>query len=203
MKRILVVLLILCGSCSALDLGVFGPTYLIKELDAFDWIVNQRLPELERNGEIDKMNAKLQKQSQIRIENPRGITLPQATSMRLKKVSLIYTLPRDVSDAKGRILFKKGTSVNPADVLPESNTTLVFIDGNIDSQVNFALKQLKKNNFTKVVLVAGRPLELMRNLGASIYFDQYQRLTDRFGIRALPAKVHRQKSELIIEEVVI
>lgn len=203
MVKILLVWLILCGNCVAQNLGVFGPTYLISEVDAFEWIVQQKLPELERNGEIDKMNAKLQKQSQFRVENPIGATLPQATAPRLKYQSLIYTLTRDIRDAKGRVIFKKGVSVNPADVLPESNKTLLFIDGNNKAQVDYAIKQLAMNNFIKIVLVSGRPLELMRKHKVNIYFDQHQSLVERFEITKLPAKVYRQKSNLVIEEMVI
>lgn len=203
MVKILLVWLILCGNCVAQNLGVFGPTYLIAEVDAFEWIVQQKLPELERNGEIDKMNAKLQQQSQFRVENPVGATLPQATAPHLKYQSLIYTLSRDIKDAKGRVLFKKGASVNPSQVLPESNKTLLFIDGNNKAQVDFAVEQLANNSFIKIVLVAGRPLELMRKHKVNIYFDQHQRLVERFEITKLPAKVYRQKSNLVIEEVVI
>ena len=203
MKKILLVWLLLCGNAYTKDLGIYGPTYKIGEIDAFDWIVNQRLPELERNGAIDKMNTKLQKQAQLVIENPRGATLPQAGKPSRKTQSLIYTLQRDVKDASGRILFKKGTSVGPADVLPESNKTLLFIDGDFERQVNFALNELAKNKLTKIVLVKGAPLELMRTLKVNVYFDQHQRLINKFAITNLPAKVYRQKNELIIEEVVI
>ena len=172
-------------------------------MDAFEWIIHNRLPELDRKGEIEKMNKKLQKQSQFRIENPSGIVLPQAITSSLKYQSLIYTLSRDVLDAKGRVLFKKGTSVNPANMLPESCKTLLFIDGNKEAQVTFAFKEIKKNNFIKIVLVSGRPLELMRKHNINIYFDQHHRLVDRFEITALPTKVYRKKSQLVIEEVVI
>ncbi len=203
MRKILLVWLLLSGSVMAKNLGIYGPTYKIAEMDAFDWIVNQRLPELERNGEIDKMNAKLREKSQDRIENPKGIRLPKATKNSHKTQSLVYTLPRDVKDAANRVLFKKGTTVRPEDVLPDSNKTLLFIDGEDLAQVNFALLELKKNNFLKIVLVNGYPLELMRKCGVNIYFDQHQKLIDRFEINALPAKVYRRKSSLIIEEMVI
>lgn len=203
MRKILLVSLLLCGSLQAKDLGVFGPTYKISEDDAFEWIVNQRLPELERTGEIDKMNDKLAQKSRERIENPRGVHLPQAKVARKRLLSLVYTLPRDVLDAKGRVLFKKGASSKPEDILPESKKTLLFIDGNSKSQVDYALAEASANKFIKIVLVAGHPLELMRNTNIAIYFDQEQRLITRFDIQALPTKVYRQKSDLIIEEVVI
>jgi hypothetical protein len=71
----------LCGSAGAANLGIYGPTYKILETDAFDWIVNQRLPMLEANGAIDKMNTRLQQRGQSTIENPRGAVLPQATKL--------------------------------------------------------------------------------------------------------------------------
>lgn len=203
MKKILLALIILCGNSYAKDLGVYGPTYLIAEKDAFDWIVKERLPELQRSGEIDKMNAKLQENSRYRIENPKGAQLPEVKSARIRYKSLVYTLPRDVKDAKGRVLFKKGISVNPSEVLPESNKELLFIDGTSSKQVNYAISKYKMNNFIKIVLVTGSPLELMRKHKTVIFFDQHQRLVDRFDIQALPTKVYRQKSDLVIEEVVI
>lgn len=203
MKKILLVWLILCGSAHSKNLGILGPTYLIKEVDAYEWIVNQRLPELEQSGEIDKMHKKLQDKARLRVENPRGAHLPLATKVRVRRQSLIYTLTRDVFDAKGHMLFSKGTAANPADILPESKKMLLFIDGSSISQVKYAIDEHRQNNFLKIVLVAGKPLELMREHGLTFYFDQHQRLIDRFQIKALPAKVYRQKSELVIEEVVL
>lgn len=203
MKKILLVWLLLCGSANAKDLGIFGPTYNILEADGYEWIVNQRLPELEQSGEIDKMHKKLQDKSRLRVENPNGVHLPLATKVKVKRQSLIYTLTSDVLDAKGRMLFNKGKTVNPADILPESNKTLLFIDGSFINQVKFAIKEHKQNNFLKIVLVTGKPLELMREHGLTFYFDQHQRLIDRFQIKTLPAKVYREKSDLIIEEVVM
>jgi conjugal transfer pilus assembly protein TraW len=203
MKKILLALLILCGNTQATNLGVFGPTYLIKEMDAFEWIVNKRLPELEQAGEIDKMNEKFAKNSRHRIENPKGVYLPQVKIARTRLQSLIYTLPGDIKDAKGRVLFEKGAKINPSNVLPESNKTLLFIDGNSQCQVNYALKEVAANKFIKIVLVSGRPLELMRNAKITIYFDQEQRLINKFKVVLLPTKIYRQKSNLVIEEVEI
>src|SRR5437879_5141592 len=90
MKKILLVLLILSGSSFAKDLGVYGPTYLIAEKDAFEWITNERLPELERTGEIDKMQMKLQENSRLRIEHPVGAHLPTATKARIRNKSLVF-----------------------------------------------------------------------------------------------------------------
>ena len=203
MKKILLVLLTLCGSASAQNLGIFGPTYKIAEVDAFEWIVNVRLPELQQSGEIDNMHKKLQDKSKFKVENPKGTHLPAATKVKVRRQSLIYTLTRDVFDAKGRMLFNKGKTANPADILPESKKVLLFIDGSSLNQVKFAIQEHKQNNFLKIVLVTGKPLELMREHGLTFYFDQHQRLIDRFQIKALPAKVYRQKSELVIEEVVL
>jgi conjugal transfer pilus assembly protein TraW len=195
--------LLLCGNAHSKNLGVFGPTYLIKEMDAFEWIVNKKLPELERSGVIDKMNMRLAENSRNRIENPKGILLPQATIMKKRLQPLIYTLARDIKDADGHVLFKKGTTTRPSDILPNSKKMLLFIDGNSKQQVNYALKQLDLNKSIKIVLVSGQPLELMRFTKIVIYFDQAQRLINRFLIKALPAKVYREESNLIIEEIVI
>lgn len=203
MKKILLVWLILCGSLQAKDLGDFGPTYLIREVDAFEWIINHRLPELEKTGAVDAMNKKLLDKSRKRIENPKGVSLPQVKIANKRLQSLLYILPKNIKDAKGHVLFAKGKTVNPTDFFPESKKTLLFIDGSSKQQVDYALGQLSNNKFIKIVLVCGQPLELMRTTKSVIYFDQEQSLVQRFAIKAVPTKIYREKSNLIIEEIVI
>jgi conjugal transfer pilus assembly protein TraW len=201
MQIILLALLTLCGNALAADLGSYGPIFLIKERDAYDWIVNGRLKELEESGEMDRIQQKMQENAKNRIENPQGFSLPSATKSNYKVKSLAYIAPKDIFDSAGKVLFHKGTRVEPNDLLPESNKMLIFFDGDNEKQVAYALQQLKKSSFTKVVLVSGKPLEFMRTHDVKVYFDQQQLLINKFEINALPAKVYRKGSNLIVEEV--
>lgn len=55
----------------------------------------------------------------------------------------------------------------------------------------------------KVILVAGRPLELEDQLQHKIYFDQAGVLTSKFGIQFVPAIVEQEGKELKIVEICI
>ena len=51
------------------------------------------------------------------------------------------------------------------------------------------------------MLLAGRPLDLMRTHGRPFFFDQRGRLSKRFGLRATPSLVAAEGSMLRITEV--
>ena len=53
----------------------------------------------------------------------------------------------------------------------------------------------------KIVLLAGRPLELMREHRRPFYFDQGGRLAARFGLRVTPSLVAQDGTRLRITEI--
>lgn len=203
MKKILLVLLTLSSSVQANVIGTFGPIYKIAEPDLYEWIVKERLPEMQRNGEIERIQTEMKHNAQKAIDAPRGITLPLADAYSRRELVLDNTVPNDIKNHKGETIIAKGTRVKYEDVLPESSKTLIFIDGDDDNQMCYAINEAKTNVFTKIVLVNGKLTELMREHDRYFYFDQQQFLINKFGIKRLPSKVHREKSSLIIEEVSI
>ena len=54
---------------------------------------------------------------------------------------------------------------------------------------------------SKIVLLAGRPLDLARRHGRPFFFDQGGRLAARFGLVATPSLVTREGSHLRITEI--
>lgn len=203
MRVIFMVWLILSSSAFAKNLGVFGPAYNILERDAYEWLVNNRLKDVAVVGKIKQLESEMSNTARARIENPKGAKLPNATKYYRREIGLENTLPVDIKDASGKTLFKKGSAVKFEDVVPESKMTLLFIDGDNYSQVRFACSELNANGHVKIVLVSGRPLKLMRDLKVNFYFDQGQALINKFGIRRLPVRIHREKSRLVVEEMAI
>lgn len=203
MKVIFMVWLILSSSAFAKNLGVFGPTYNILERDAYDWLVNNRLNDVAVVDKVKQLESEMSKTARVRIENPKGAKLRHATKYYRREIGLTNTLPVDIKTANGKTLFKKGTSVKFEDVVPESKMTLLFIDGDDNRQVQFAINELNANKFIKIVLVNGKPLKLMRDLNVNFYFDQGQALINKFGIQRLPTRIHREQSKLIVEELAI
>ncbi|WP_375326305.1 hypothetical protein [Candidatus Tisiphia endosymbiont of Nemotelus uliginosus] len=55
----------------------------------------------------------------------------------------------------------------------------------------------------KIILIAGKPLELERMLKYKIYFDQFGTLTSKFGIKFAPAIVEQESRALKIVEICI
>ena len=90
-----------------------------------------------------------------------------------------------------------GTRVNPLE-----RTTLVrdllFVDGRREAEVAWALGHARP---AKIVLLAGRPLELMREHRRPFYFDQGGRLAARFGLRFTPSLVAQAGTRLRITEI--
>jgi conjugal transfer pilus assembly protein TraW len=56
---------------------------------------------------------------------------------------------------------------------------------------------------TRVILVKGAPLELMRRRKVQVYFDQAGTLSQHFGLTQVPAKIEREGSKLRILEVAL
>lgn len=62
-------------------------------------------------------------------------------------------------------------------------------------------KNASNSDGTKIVLTGGRPLELEREIGSPIYFDQAGELTTKFNISYVPAIVEQEGKYLKITEI--
>ena len=75
---------------------------------------------------------------------------------------------------------------------------LLFIDGRRAVEVAWALAH---EGPAKIVLLAGRPLELSRRHGRPFFFDQGGRLAARFALAATPSLVEQAGTRLRITEI--
>ena len=79
---------------------------------------------------------------------------------------------------------------------------LLFIDGRREAEIAWALGRIRAGGRpAKIVLLAGRPLDLARRHGKAVFFDQGGRLAARFGLNHTPALVEQAGSRLRITEV--
>ena len=78
---------------------------------------------------------------------------------------------------------------------------MLFIDGRREAEIAWALELAGAGDRpAKIVLLAGRPLELARRHGRPFFFDQGGRLARRLGLAFTPSLVRRDGAYLRIAE---
>ena len=181
----------------AKDLGVRGAVWPVAEPDLLARI-EARLASLEASGELARMRRDALDRAIERIEGPgrvEGIGPARVRRTRLFDPSI--TVERDIRTDDGTLIAAQGALINPLEVYPLTRD-LLFIDGARPTEVAWALGHDRP---ARIVLLAGRPLDLMRAHGRPFFFDQNGRLSKRFGLRATPSLVAAEGSMLRITEV--
>lgn len=196
---------------SAKDLGQYGQVFEIKEQDIIEYI-KDKLARMEISGEIDEHQRQIAKKLEHKIRTPDSVTsLTKATKDKARTFYYdpSYIVEETITDHLGNIIANKGEKINPLDQV-SLNSELIFIDGSDQAQVNFAIAKAKNKNKsalteansreTKIILVNGSPLELQENHNIWIYFDQNGYLTNKLGIKQVPALVRQVDKKLEIKE---
>ena len=188
---------LLHGTAVAKDLGVRGETWAIAEPDLLQ-VLEARLQELDRSGAMAAIEEEAQARVRARLETPAPVAgIAPATTLRSRLVDPSVVLDRDVRVPDGTVLASAGTRLNPLDHTPFSRD-LLFIDGRRDGEVAWALGHAGPST---IVLLAGRPLDLMRRHGRPFFFDQGGRLAARFGLAATPVLIEQAGRRLRLTEV--
>jgi conjugal transfer pilus assembly protein TraW len=207
----------LLNSAQAKNFGVHGTIYPIEEQDPIA-LIQQKLKEMEKRGELEQHNKKLQKKTKEAVERPKpaqGIT--KAKKSRIFYFDPTYVVKEDIRDHIGKIIYFKGTKINPLETVNLSYF-LLFIDGDDEQQKNWAKEKIQEacnngieskdfpqscpgGNIPKIILVKGAPLSLAEEWTMPVYFDQAGNLTKKLGIKHIPALVTQEKKLLRIEEI--
>jgi conjugal transfer pilus assembly protein TraW len=192
-EAVLMLVLMLPLATLAKDFGKAGSTFEVKE-EGFLEMIYRKLRLLD----IEKEQQKMQKTVVKKVETPNPVVgVEKATKNRSFTYDPTYTLEEDIYLPDGKVLHAKGTKINPLDQISMTKR-LVFIDARDGEQIDWLKKQASSGNFRendKLILVAGRPFEIGKELGREVYFDQLGLLTTKFGIKAVPAVVEQEKPE--------
>ena len=181
----------------AKDLGVRGTVWPIIEPDLLERI-EARLEALASSGDLDRMHRKALDRARERIEAPGHVEgIGPARVRRTRLLDPSVTVERDIRSHDGTLIAARGARINPLEVHPLTRD-LLFIDGGRPAEVAWALGHGRP---ARIVLLSGRPLDLMRAHGRPFFFDQNGRLSKRFGLRATPSLVAAEGSMLRITEV--
>ena len=183
----------------ARDYGQRGTVFPVIERDLLEQI-HSRLTQMERSGETARLNEDLKRRTIARVNRPDPVAgIVRASEARRWHFDPTITLAADIRGAKGELIHAAGTRVNPLDSVG-LRADLLFLDGDDPDQLTWALKQAAN---AKLILVKGAPLELMKARQRRFYFDQGGKLTERFGIRSVPARVRQQGRLLEISEIAL
>ena len=183
----------------AKDLGVHGATWAIAEPDLLVEI-ETRLSAMQRSGEMARIEAEARARARARLEQPEPVLgIAPAREAQTRLFDPAVTVARDIRLPDGTLIAAAGARVNPLDRHPLSRD-LLFVDGRREVEIVWALEHPGQ---AKIVLLAGRPLDLARRHGRPFFFDQDGRLAARFGLAATPSLVEQAGSKLRITEIPI
>jgi conjugal transfer pilus assembly protein TraW len=76
-----------------------------------------------------------------------------------------------------------------------------MIDGDDNSQIEWALLQEKTIGTATLILIKGPIMALRKKLDREIFFDQQGLICNRFLIKQVPARIQQQGKQLLIEEL--
>jgi conjugal transfer pilus assembly protein TraW len=199
---IIISALLLSINAKAKDFGVVGRTSEIKEIDAIEEIKG-KLSDMEARGELDEHNERMKKEVSDRIKSPKSLNLGRASEVREYEYDPSIEVKEDLKDARGIVFHRKGTKVNPLDVV-SMPYELIFFDGEDEDQLKYVIKKYEESEIKpKLILTGGSPVKLEEEYKLDFYFDQRGVLIKQLGIKAVPAIVMQDGKVLKIREVMV
>ena len=199
-KVFIFVVSVLLGAASiagSTDLGTFGATYPIVEKDLLE-----QFQEIIAHTDWAKKQEEVQKKTRNYIENYKPhdlVSLPVATKDDSFTVDMTWTLPMDIPDGKGGVIYPKGFTFNPlAHVYYQR--TLVFLDVSDKRQVDWlAASPFLKKIDAKILLTGGNYYEFVKKYKRQVFYAN-RKIIERLGIRAVPAVAVQQGTKMVVYE---
>jgi len=182
----------------ATDLGQLGTTYPIAE-DNLITVIQDSIQSQASSGELAQKQQHWRQKMISSANRPSGNTLAQAVEYRSFSIDPTYTLPEDLHDHLGRVVYPKGTRFNPLDIKPLTET-LCFIDATKPLQVQWIKRHCNEGAQFKRIVVNGAVAKTRKALKTRVYFDQHQVLAQFFHLQAVPAVVRQSGGLLHVEE---
>ena len=196
---IMLVAVIAALPATAKDLGVRGATWPVAEPDLLVEI-ETRLQEMQRSGALARLEEEARIRARLRLEEPEPVPgIAPATEERSRPFDPAIVVAQDIRTPDGTLIAAAGTRLDPLERMGLTRD-LIFVDGRREAEIAWALAHGRP---AKIVLLAGRPLDLMRRHRRPFFFDTGGRLAARFGIAATPTLVERDGSRLRLTEIPI
>jgi conjugal transfer pilus assembly protein TraW len=206
-----------------------GETRVSRGLPGFDWMSKQDAGDLGQKGQvfgisepdmIEEMQRRMKeydwaKEKKHAMDNFWGnqkddVNLPGAEENNERSIDTSIVSTKDIFHPDGRLIIKKGQSINPQALMPMRNVYILF-DATDKRQVEIAKKMgddmLSKQKpviylFSKMNTEKGwgHYNETASLMNAPIYKIN-KTIIERFKIRALPSLVEGQGNKVLVREI--
>lgn len=187
----LAIMFIAASPAYALVVGWQGVTYPIKERDLLE-IIQEKAAKID----MQALETKLQDEIREQVENFKPLDavlgLPPARETRQYRVDLTYTVPQNITDMKGNIIYPAGHKVNPLKIMADQGLHYPFMLLTINAERKeelewFAASELN-NPRVKLLITDGSPYKLAEILKRPV-FQLSSLIKDRFAIQETPSLV--------------
>ncbi len=180
-------------------MGTFGAVFPVEEENLLAHIQG-KLQALISSSQLESHQKILTNKTKKYLSfPPKGSAVGHTQVPRVYAYDPTFIVTQDLKDHKGVVFYKKGTLVNPLQHRPLSKP-LLFIDGDKKTHVRWVIERLKAYPNAKVILVDGKPFELMKHLDRPVFFDQGGFLIRKLSIQQVPACVRQEEQHLLISE---
>ena len=163
--------------------------------------IESQLLEMQRSGELARLETQARERARQKLEKPDPVPgIAPATRERTRLFDPAIVVERDIRTPEGVLIAAAGTRIDPLARMTLARD-LLFVDGRRNLEIAWALaREIETGRPAKIVLLAGRPLDLMRRHRRAFFFDTGGRLAARFGLRFTPASVEQAGALLRISE---
>lgn len=180
-----------------------GKTYFFAEKD-FLVAIQERIKKMK--PELEKKALKLSKEAKKQILNfkPKGIKpLTPAKKNSTRIIDMTYTLPFDIKDADGRILYPKGFKFNPAKYV-HLRYSIIVINANNKKELNWLIKSkyFKNPIAYRICLTDGNWYEFIKKYKHMVYYCLPQ-IEKRFKLRHTISIVKQIGDKIVVKEISI
>lgn len=174
------------------DLGVVGKTYPIVEPDII-------LEMKQKMANQERLNSAMLR-NKLRDYKPADLhELPKATKDNQKIVDMTYTLPADLLDADGKIIYPKGFTFNPLDYVT-FRRGLVILNGNDSEQLRWFEKSPYYESHQAMLLITdGSAYDLISKLQRPVFYLTKD-IATRLRLVAVPSVVIQEQDKMQIFE---
>ena len=198
---LLILLLPLFTNAKVIEILHIGKTYPFAEED-FLIAIQKRIK--EKKVEIYKKAVELSKEAKKKIINfkPKGIDpLTPADKNETRLIDLTYTLPFDIKDANGKVIYPKGFTFNPAKYVHLSYE-IVVLNANRKAEVEWFFKSKYSKNplMYRVFLTDGNWYEIMKKYKTQVYYCMPQ-IEKRFKLKHTPSIITQIGNKIEVREV--